>query len=332
MSARVLLVYLGCCLLWGSTWLVNKLGLADVPPLLFGALRMLLACALLTPLALRQRPAGLEARTLWRLAGVGVLQLGVSYALLFVAQRHLDSALAAVLFAIYPVWVVGFAHLLLPGERATLKQLGAGALALAGVGVLQAEAFEGLSAAGALSWAALLPVAGAGVSALANVGQKRLLSHVPPAFSLWVQSGVAGLFFLLVHGALQPDAPLLLSPRAVASLLYLAAFGTVVTFLCFFWLLPRLPMVAVGVIPLLDTTVAIALGALVLDEPFGARQGLGAALVMAGALAANLVPPSAASVPPPVAEPEPVPEPAPAAAPAAAVGALVPVPAPRPRA
>lgn len=297
MRGKVLLVYLGCCLLWGSTWLVNKLGLDDVPPLLFGALRMLLACALLTPLALRQRPAGLTARTFWQLMGVGALQLGVTYALLFVAQRHLDSALAAVLFAVYPIWVVGLAHLLLPGERLTPGRLGAGLLGLVGVGVLQAQAFEGLAAAGGLSWAALLPVAGAGVSALANVGQKRLLSHVPPTFSLWVQAGVAGVFFLVLHGLLQPTAPIVLSSRAVACLLYLAAFGTVVTFLCFFWLLPRLPMVAVGVIPLLDTTVAIALGALVLGEPFGLRQAGGAALVLTGALVANLAPAETVPIP-----------------------------------
>ena len=301
MRGKVLLVYIGCCLLWGSTWLVNKLGLADVPPLLFGALRMLLACALLTPLALRQRPAGLSSRRLWQLAGVGALQLGVSYALLFVAQRQLDSALAAVLFAIYPIWVVGLAHLLLPGERLTPRKLGAGLLGLAGVAFLQAQAFERLTAAGGLSWAALLPVAGAGVSALANVGQKRLLSDVPPTFSLWVQAGVAGGFFLLLHGLLQPHAPFVLSPRAVGCLLYLAAFGTVATFVAFFWLLPRIPMVAVGVIPLLDTTVAITLGALVLDEPFGLRQAAGAALVMAGAVAANLAPstPAPAKAAPP---------------------------------
>jgi hypothetical protein len=41
----------------------------------------------------------------------------------------------------------------------------------------------------------------------------------------------------------------------VAVLVYLAGFGTAVTYLCLFWLIPRVPIAAIGALPLLDTTV-----------------------------------------------------------------------------
>ena len=73
-------------------------------------------------------------------------------------------------------------------------------------------------------------------------------------------------------------------------LVYLAVFGTAVTYLCLFWLIPRVPMSAIGAIPLLDTTVAVILGALVLQERIGWPLLFGGALVLAGVALANQSP------------------------------------------
>ena len=48
---RLLAVYLFCCAVWGSTWLVIKIGLRDLPPFHFAAVRMASACLLMAPLA-----------------------------------------------------------------------------------------------------------------------------------------------------------------------------------------------------------------------------------------------------------------------------------------
>ena len=53
MRGRTLALYVLCCAVWGSTWLVIKLGLQDLPPFLFGGMRMTIACAALAPLAFR---------------------------------------------------------------------------------------------------------------------------------------------------------------------------------------------------------------------------------------------------------------------------------------
>ena len=53
MRAKVFIAYAVCCLAWGSTWMAIKIGLADLPPLRFGGLRMAIACALMAPFALR---------------------------------------------------------------------------------------------------------------------------------------------------------------------------------------------------------------------------------------------------------------------------------------
>ena len=77
------------------------------------------------------------------------------------------------------------------------------------------------------------------------------------------------------------------TPRAALAVAYLAVFGTVATYLLYFWLLPRIPMSAIGAIPLLDTSIAIVLGVIVLHEKPGWPLLAGGALVLSGAVLAN---------------------------------------------
>src|SRR5688572_5754211 len=113
MRLRIVLTYAGCCLAWGATWLVIKLSVQDWPSLRLAGLRMGLACALLTPLAVRRLADRMPGRR-WRdIALVGTLQIGGTYALIFLAAKRLDSSVSAVLFATFPIWTSLLAHVLL---------------------------------------------------------------------------------------------------------------------------------------------------------------------------------------------------------------------------
>lgn len=283
MRGRALILYSLCCLLWGSTWLTIKIGLDDLPPFLFGGVRMSIASAALAPWAFRQGlPRLPHRRWLWVIA-VGSLQLGLSYAAVFSAERFISSGLTAVLFCTYPIWVVGLAHKLLPNERLTVLHVLSAALGLLGIAVLQAPALASVQIAPGVAVALFLPLAAAIFSALGNVWQKRYLAGVPLSINLWTQTLVGAVVLLLMHFCLEPGETGRWTPRAVGALLYLAIPGTVVTFLSLFWLIQRIPMVVIGVIPILDTLIAVALGAAILREPIGGRLLLGGALVLSGA-------------------------------------------------
>jgi drug/metabolite transporter (DMT)-like permease len=61
LRGRKLAVYCFLCAVWGSTWLVIKIGLDYLPPLRFAGIRMGAACLLLAPFAFRRglaRPVG----------------------------------------------------------------------------------------------------------------------------------------------------------------------------------------------------------------------------------------------------------------------------------
>jgi drug/metabolite transporter (DMT)-like permease len=283
LSGRRLAVYIFLCVVWGSTWLVIKIGLRDLPPLRFAGFRMALACLLLAPAALssRWRPSGRETRVV---ALSGFFQIGLCYACVFIASQWIASSLAAILFASFPICVGFFAHFLLPDEPLTRRVAVSAAMGIAGVAVIEAPAAAGLVAPahGSLLAGGSLVFAAAVVSACANVLNKKYLARVPPLVNVWGQTLVGSAVLLLAAATLEAGAPARWTVSAFASLGYLALFGTVLTFAGLFWLIPRVPVSVIGTIPLVDTLIAVLLGSLFLRERLSPRILAGGVLILAG--------------------------------------------------
>lgn len=290
LKGRALLLYLFLCAVWGSTWLVIKIGLRDLPPLHFAGIRMALACLILAPFALRREQKRPTGRQLGFVAWSGLLQIGLSYALVFTASQWIESGLAALFFCSFPIWVGLFGHFLLPDEPMTWANLAAAALGLLGVGVIEAPAVRRAFSAEVRPLVAggALVLGSAIVSGYANVLNKQRLTAVPPPVNVWGQTLVGSAFLLLLAAILERGAPTRWTTASVACLVYLALFGTVLTFVGLFWLIPRVPVSVVGSIPLVDTLLAVALGSIVLHERLSARILSGGLLILAGVVLATV--------------------------------------------
>ncbi len=288
LSGRRLAMYVALCAVWGSTWLVIKIGLRDLPPLWFGGVRMALACALLAPFALarggREGARGRTRRILWS----GVLQIGVNYACIFLAEQWIDSGLSAVLFATFPIFAGLFAHFMLAAEPLTARTAGSAILGLGGVAVIEAPALATLFSAQTrplLAGSALI-LAASLVAAYANVYNKKYLSAVPPVWNVWLQTLAGSALLLALAAAFEPGAVMRWTPSSVGALVYLALFGTALPFAGLFWLLHRVPVSVIGTIPIVDTVIAVVLGSLVLGESLSPRVLAGAALILLAVLLA----------------------------------------------
>ena len=157
--------------IWGSTWLVIKVGYGGLGPFNVAALRFFLAGAVLAvilPLVNARWPRG---RTEWSLViWVGVVMFGADYGLIYWGEQFLDSGLTAILFATLPLITVAFAHAYIPGDRITARKLAGTLLAFLGVVALFGESLR-------LDWSKLGPMAaivgGAVCAAAAGVASKR---------------------------------------------------------------------------------------------------------------------------------------------------------------
>jgi drug/metabolite transporter (DMT)-like permease len=285
-------MYVALCAVWGSTWLVIKVGLRDLPPLWFAGIRMSLACALIAPFALtraaRRRASGGGRTMTLRILWAGTLQIGVNYACIFLAEERIESGLAAVLFATFPIFVGLFAHWMLPDEPLTARTTGSAALGLFGVAVIEAPAIASAFShrARPLLEGGAFVLTSAVVAAYANVYNKKHFPDVPPVWNVWLQTLSGSVLLLVLALVFEPGASLGWTPRAVGALLYLSILGTALPFAGLFWLIARVPVSVIGTIPVVDTVIAVALGSLLLGESFSPRVLAGAGLILVAVLLA----------------------------------------------
>src|SRR6478752_9742773 len=134
------LAWLTLCVVWSSTWLAIKIGLRDLPPISFVAIRFLIAIAVLLAVSIgRTRLLPLRRKDYGVLAITGILMFAVNYTLLFWAELHVSSGLAAVLQATIPIFGMMFAHWMLPDEPLRLPKFAGAIIALGGVTVICAR-------------------------------------------------------------------------------------------------------------------------------------------------------------------------------------------------
>src|SRR5436305_11100176 len=274
--------WLTLCIVWSSTWLAIKIGLRDLPPISFVAIRFLIAITVLVAISIgRTRLLPLCRGEYVVLAITGVLMFAVNYTLLFWAELHVSSGLAAVLQATIPIFGLFFAHWMLPDEPLRLQKLAGVIIALGGVAVICSRllGFNGPLA----FWGGVTVVVGAASAAFANVLVKaRSMQLAPAMLAAWQM--IFGVAPLLLLGFAVDGNPARFhwTSTSVFCLLYLAVIGSALTFLLLYWLLPRLTVAQLQSISLITPPGAVMLGWLLGGETFPISSLLGAALVLTG--------------------------------------------------
>jgi drug/metabolite transporter (DMT)-like permease len=276
------LAWLTLCVVWSSTWLVIKIGLHDLPPISFVAIRFVIAIIVLLAVSIgRVRLLPMRRNDYVVLAITGILMFAVNYTLLFWAELHVSSGLAAVLQATIPIFGMIFAHWMLPDEPLRLQKLAGAIIALGGVALICARllGFNGPLA----FWGGVGVVIGAASAAYANVVVKaRSIQLAPAMLAAWQM--IFGIAPLLVFGFAVDGNPARFHWTAMAlfCLLYLAVIGSALTFLLLYWLLPRLTVAQLQSISLITPPGAVMLGWLIGGEAFPAWSLLGAVFVLVG--------------------------------------------------
>lgn len=205
-------------LIWGYSWVTNKIGLRYADPIAFSAWRVGIGCAVLFAVVALRRPRLTLAS--YRMA----LLLGLLQVALFVALTQLALALAgpgktSVLVFTMPFWMIVFAHFILR-ERMRGPQWVAVALAFAGL-VLIVAPWELTSVTGSL-----LAVASGAVWAITAVLSKRwpVAADDPLLFTAWQL--LFGFVPLALLSWAIPHAPIQWTPTFVAALLFSSVLGS----------------------------------------------------------------------------------------------------------
>jgi drug/metabolite transporter (DMT)-like permease len=252
----LLLSLLAVYLVWGSTYFGMRVALGGFPPLLMAALRFLLAGTLMLG-ALKVRGHALPTPRQWRnCALVGTLLLAMGNGGVAVAEQWVASGLAAVMIASVPLWSAVFAGLLgsWPSwrERVGLGIGAAGVVLLNLGGDLRGQPLGAVVLLGAAaSWA------------LGSVWSKRL--DLPSGLMASAAQMLCGGAVLLTVALVRGDRPSAHVPTsALAAVLYLALFGSVLAYSAYGYLLrhasPALATSYAFVNPAIAVLLGVALG------------------------------------------------------------------------
>jgi O-acetylserine/cysteine efflux transporter len=278
---RHLLLALAVVAVWGSNFIVIKLALAHLPPLLFATLRF--AFAVLPAALWLSRP-----RVAWQsLAAYGVFVGVGQFALMYLAMtRFISPGLASLILQMQVFFTIGLARLSL-GERVQRAQWLALAISGAGIVVIGAHTNGDASPLG------LLLTLGAALGwASANVVAKRAAPTDMLAFVVWASAFAVPPLLALsfaFEGWPAIRAGLVAADVGTwAAVLFQAWANMLFGYSAWGWLLARHPVATISPLSLLVPVVGMGGSALLLAEPLPAWKLGAAALVMVG-LTLNLL-------------------------------------------
>jgi drug/metabolite transporter (DMT)-like permease len=280
-SRRGWVLFLTMSVIWGIPYLLIKVAVDEVSPVMLVFARCVVGAALLLPWTIAKgllRPALRHWRALLLFT---VLEMAGPWLLIAYAEESLSSSLTGLLVAGVP-FVAALAGLLLgEEERLTPIRVLGMAIGVVGIGVLLGLDLEG---------AQLLPILAIGLVLIGYATGPLVVTRALPDVSGVAASSIALFVTAVVYA---PFAAPQLDEAASApatAWLALAALGVVCTALAlalFFSLIREVGPQRSLVITFVNPAVAVLLGVLLLDEPFTLGIGLGLPLVLLGCVLAT---------------------------------------------
>ncbi len=272
------------CIVWGTTYLAIKVALESVPPFLIGGARYLIAGGVLVGwlVARGQRMPPLRAWPPFMVLGFLMLLLGNGGVVW--AEQYVPSGLTAVVLATTPFWMVWIDSWFAGGERVTSRH-GLG-LVVGFSGILVLVGPEVLLHGGGLSWSFLAGVLALQVACVGwSIGSlygKRHTGGVSPITTAAMQMLWGGIWMTLAGTLLGEWPQVHVTVRSTVAVLYLAFVGGLAGFGAYIYALAHLPVSFVSLYSYVNPVIAVALGSLVLGEPFNLRIGVAIAIILLG--------------------------------------------------
>jgi drug/metabolite transporter (DMT)-like permease len=267
---------------WGSTFLAIRVGVHEVPPLLFAAMRFLTAGVLLFGWTIARREKWPNGRQWISVFLLAFLIFVVDYGLLFWAEQRVPSGIAAVMMAVIPAFMALFEIIFLRTQRLTVRLCVALLIGFAGVAVLMSHSFN-LGGAPIDTVGAVALIVASMSWSIASVLSRRLQLPESKVMSSGAQMLAGGAMLTLGAAALgefRNFHPAMVSNRAWFSLFYLIVAGSIIGFTAYVWLIHHESPTKVGTYAYVNPVVAVLLGYFLAGESLGLRTILGTLFVL----------------------------------------------------
>lgn len=282
-KTKLIAAFAAIYLIWGSTYLGIKYALESIPPFMIGAVRFLVAGALLFVWA-SLRNGGATTRKQWRHAFLlGLFLLGAGNGCVVWAMQRIPSGITALIVAIVPLLVVVIEAVRPHGKRPSRAAwigviIGLGGMAL----LIGPSAFLGAGDVDPL--AALVLLMGSISWSAATVFGKRATVPSAPLLASAMQLITGGICLALLS-VLSGELARVgqhVSLKSVLAMSYLVVFGSVVAYSAYSWLLRVAQPAKISTYAYVNPVVAMLLGWGFAGEKMSGRVLIAAVIVLAG--------------------------------------------------
>lgn len=267
--------------IWGSTYLVIRIGVESWPPLMLGGVRFILAGALLYGF-LRWRGVPAPTWQQWKAAAIiGVLLLSCGNGAVTVAEHAgVASGVAALAVATVPLFTLLFGYFW--GTRNTRLEWAGIFMGLIGIAMLNLGSNLQSSPLGA----ALLIFAAA-AWAFGSVLSRHL--PLPQGAMASAAEMLIGGVVLMIGSVLSGEHLQALPPiEGWIALMYLVVFGSIVAFNAYMYLLKHVRPAAATSYAYVNPAVAVLLGIVFAGESIGLEEALAMTVIISAVVLIGL--------------------------------------------
>ena len=286
-TIKIILVYALACLIWGSTWMAIRLGLDSLTPFISVGLRFSFAALfILIFMKIKGLKVQMDKLSIKLYMQMAFFSFVIPYGLVYWGEQYIPSGLASVLFAINPFFVTIFSFFMLSQEKITLYKIIGMIIGFIGIVVIFSEDITNTTAF--FVWGMVAIVLSALLQGWIQVVMKKHGQYLNSFTMNFYPMLIAGVCMLILGFFTENLNYIKFDSKAILSVLYLASFGSMVVFTCWYWLLKRVNVIVLSLITFITPVIALILGIILLKEVFTASDLIGSFLVLVGLMVATL--------------------------------------------
>lgn len=262
---KAYLAWAATCVVWGTTYLVIKIGVTDLPPMLFAGVRWIISGVLLLSVMLLRGHKLPTVKDLPNLAIAGLLMLGVANGGVVVAEIWLPSGLTALIITTLPFWAAIMESMMPGGVRLNLKMGFGLLLGFLGVALIFYNDLAGFTDSSMLLGVLLIFIgmlSWAGGSMITKY-KKLDLNHLVAASSHMLFAGLAQTLLGFILGE---HNDLTITTNGLFAIAYLTLIGSMAGYGSYMYAIQHLPVSFVSTYAYINPIIALFLGWLVLGE------------------------------------------------------------------
>jgi drug/metabolite transporter (DMT)-like permease len=267
---------------WGSTYLAIRVGVHEVPPLMFAAMRFFAAGAALYGWTMMRGEKAPTKRQWISACILAALIFVGDYGLLFWAEIRVPSGIAAVMMATIPVFIALGEIVFLGTQKLTGRLAIALVVGIAGVAVLTLRTLN-LSGMPVEPLGAAALIVAAMCWGVATILTRKLelpASKVVSSGAQMLAGGIMLFVFSAMFGEFGRFDVRAVSSGAWWALAYLVVVGSIIGYTAYLWLLHHQSPTKVGTYAYVNPVVAVVVGYFLGGEELGMRTVVGAVLVV----------------------------------------------------